>query len=173
MKKEQIYVVIDSEEKRLRALQILKDADEDIYKHSFLLRAVDAKYNILDYLLGRNEWAMNRLSLTGKTKITLDQLEEILNHKESIDQLTENFKSKAKELGFKVEIVFERIDPRIGMFGKFWDDGDDDYILHFGILEEIRNEDDCKFLRKHGDFYANFQPLTQSEIAELTKNNPK
>lgn len=166
MKKEQIYVVIDSEPKRLRALQILKDSGDNILKNSLLLD--EGSKGNLRYT---GVWFLSNWKGQNKTEITTQQLEEILNPKESIDQLTENFKSKAKELGFKVDIVFEGIEPRIGTFGKFRDDSK--RYIHYGTLTSINVGDFDPFENQNEACFINFQPLTQSEIAELTKNNPK
>jgi hypothetical protein len=75
MKKENIYVVIDSEEKRLRAIQILSDAEEKIYRESKLFETYNS---ILHFIFSEvcNHW---EAGLYGhKTEITLDQLEQLL-----------------------------------------------------------------------------------------------
>ena len=75
MKKQEIYVVIDSEEKRQRAIQILSDAGEKIYRESKLFETYNS---ILHFIFSEvcNHW---EVGLYGhKTEITLDQLEQLL-----------------------------------------------------------------------------------------------
>jgi hypothetical protein len=80
MKKENIYVEITNETERLRAIEILQNAGEEIrndYKTDFEL-IMNFKYVVLSEF---GWWISN---LTGnRTKITLDKLELLLNPKKS------------------------------------------------------------------------------------------
>ena len=171
LKKENVCLDVSTPEKHKEVIELLQKYNEEIYKSSLIYLK---KYYFIKFCSNK-EWS--RDSIKCGTLINPQQLEQILKKErgiempESIDQLTENFKSKAKELGFKVDIVFEEIDPRIGTFGKFW--GDSKGYIHYGTLTSINIGDIEPFEHHNEVYFANFQPLTQSEIAELTKNNPK
>jgi len=103
MKKEEIYVEINSEEKRLKAIQILENAGETILPTSHIFKT----YNMFIYLeFFKVEWIIdNELDLeAGKTKITLSQLENLLN---PIDKMMDNFKKSCVEKGYNVYVEIE------------------------------------------------------------------
>lgn len=78
MKKEEIYVIIDSDEKRDKAIKILTDAGESIWdKANAMKYDTSARYLAID--INEMEWCTVYVNnLVGLTEITLDQLEELL-----------------------------------------------------------------------------------------------
>lgn len=164
MKKEEIYVVIDSEKKRLRAIQILIDAGEDILKHSELLSENPNNKN-LEINVG--EWMLssdNDEDILSKTEITLDQLEELLNPKQEIK--LDALKLIAESYGF--ELVEKKREPKIGDFGKFWDN--DENIFIFGFIESIEIQHQYCFKAKGYSGYKNFSHLTEEEKKQIQEN---
>ena len=107
MNKENIYVVIDSESKRVRAIQILNDAGENI----------DSELYYGNYLQSirfyDNQWIWT--SINNLTEITLDKLEEILVPKQEIK--LDELKLIAESYGF--ELVEKKREIKVGDFGKF------------------------------------------------------
>jgi len=79
MKKEEIYVEITNEIERLRAIEILQNAGEVISKNDKQLRPI----KWFKYLVLKNEGWFVSISHIDKTKITLDELESLLNPKKS------------------------------------------------------------------------------------------
>jgi hypothetical protein len=79
MKKENIYVEITNETERLRAIEILQNAGEVISKNDKQLRPI----KWFKYLVLKNEGWFVSISHIDKTKITLDELEALLNPKKS------------------------------------------------------------------------------------------
>ena len=80
MKKENIYVPITNEPERLRAIEILQNAGEEIrndYTSDFKLVA-----NFKYVVLSECGWWISSLT-ENKTKITLDELETLLTPKKS------------------------------------------------------------------------------------------
>jgi hypothetical protein len=75
MKKHEIYVEITNEKERLRALEILEKAGEIIFTNCSL-KAKNGLGKLTMYHDG--EWIYNRNIYTKRTKITLEQLEEML-----------------------------------------------------------------------------------------------
>lgn len=131
MKKEEIYVVIDSEPKRLRAIQILTCNIERIYVLSDLNKEFE-KERLLFF--DGTEWLFD-CNKIGKTEITLNQLEQLLNPdlvaKEvvlSIDEL----QKQAESLGF--DLIKKERKIKVGDFGKFW--GGNEKKGHYGFLTE-------------------------------------
>jgi hypothetical protein len=79
MKKEEIYVEITNESERLRAIEILKNAGEKIWGKSYLLQVFNSKF---DMTFNSGSWCfLNKID--DETKITLDELEALLNPKKS------------------------------------------------------------------------------------------
>jgi hypothetical protein len=72
MKKHEIYVEITNEQERLRAIEILEKAGEKIKDNSWLLKCGDFKH----LSFADKKWGY--LGSYEKTKITLDQLEQML-----------------------------------------------------------------------------------------------
>jgi hypothetical protein len=86
MKKHEIYVEITNEQERLRAIEILEKAWERIWNGSKLyskgvkgLMSFNYKY-----------WGIFNLDLSQRTKITLEQLEEMLIPKSIIGTQSNN-----------------------------------------------------------------------------------
>ena len=79
MKKEKIYVAITNEPERLRAIEILQNAGEDILKDSYIFEPNN--FQILCFDLGEEKWGY--YARKNKTKITLDELEALLNPKKT------------------------------------------------------------------------------------------
>jgi hypothetical protein len=84
MKKEEIYVEITNEIERLRAIEILQNAGEEIWEDSKLLMPFETKINAVfdeNTEVGSNWILFDKV--VHKTKITLDELEALLNPKKS------------------------------------------------------------------------------------------
>jgi hypothetical protein len=75
MKKHQIYVEITNEQERLRAIEILEKAGERVYPRCFL-KEKNGFGKLTRYHDG--EWIYSCNLSAKKTKITLDQLEQLL-----------------------------------------------------------------------------------------------
>lgn len=173
MKKEQIYVVINSEPKRLRAIQILSDAKEKSLSSSKTCYQVDVKRNYI-YLIffntehGNGGWFIGSKN-KGKTEISLDQLEELLNPNFVVKEVVlsiDELQKQAESLGF--ELVKKERQIKVGDFGKFWDSKD---CIVYGFLESI-SEVEPKFIykRKSGALYINFAHLTDEEKKQIQEN---
>lgn len=154
MRKEEIYVVIDSEEKRLRALDILEKAGEEVYKY-FL----DYKY--LKYHEVDCDWfATDEGCIKGLTEITIDQLEQLLIPMSQLDQL----KQQAEALGY--ELVEKKREIKVGDFGVFWDDdGENKYL--FSVISKIEGK---TYFSKFGAIWQNFRHLTEEEKQQIQNN---
>jgi hypothetical protein len=162
MKKEEIYVVIDSEEKRLRAIQILSDAGEIITNESVLLNEF---YNVPMSLCFDLGWYCIKMK-AHRQEITLNQLEQMLNPIKEVGMSLDALKLIAESWGF--ELVEKEREIKVGDFGKFWDDGI--YIL-YGFLESISDvEPNFIYKRKAGALYINFAHLTDEEKANIQEN---
>jgi hypothetical protein len=84
MKKENIYVEITNETERLRAIEILQNAGEEIFEDSKLLMPFKVKMKAVfdeNIEAGSNWISLN--NVIGLTKITLDKLEALLTPKKS------------------------------------------------------------------------------------------
>jgi len=81
MKKENIYVEITNEPERLRAIEILQNAGEEILEGSMLTDLFECVFNIA-FKKSDNQW-MKLNIIDNETKITLDELETLLNPKKS------------------------------------------------------------------------------------------
>jgi len=97
MKKEEIYVVINSEKKRLRAIQIL--TDEKVMTYSSLLHEGGRGQLTFDI----DAWNLPsfKYNLGNKTQITLDQLEQLLSPKQEPMKL-DALKLIAESYGFEL-----------------------------------------------------------------------
>ncbi len=115
MKKENIYVVIDSEEKRLKAIKILSDAKENIstFDSSFEF-SERYKYLKLD---SNNQWFIFSRMFSTDTELSLDQLEQLLNPKEEVKMELDALKLIAESYGF--ELIEKPREIKVGDFGKF------------------------------------------------------
>jgi hypothetical protein len=172
MKKEEIYVVIDSEEKRLRAIQILSDAREKISTFDLSFEFSEKhKYLRLD---SNNQWFIFSYVFSTDTELSLDQLEQILSPKQEIKMELDALKLIAESWGF--ELVEKKREIKVGDFGKFWDSDNANFYL-IGFLElinkddELINKDDlCKYKRKDGTLFRYFAHLTEEEKTDIQQN---
>jgi len=161
MKKEEIYVVIDSEEKRKRAIKILTDAGEKFWEHSQIFFN-----NATGCLICRrdNLWYLLATRST-KQEINLDQLEELLNPKQEVKMELDALKLIAESYGF--ELVEKPREIKVGDFGKFWDSPCTCPV--YGYLQFISKGIYC-YSPASGSSYRNFAHLTNEEKEQLTKN---
>ena len=159
MKKEGIYVVIDSESKRKRALQILSDAGENIGNTDFY---ENYKYLRFDT---SNEWNTFSFIWTSEIEINLDELNEILNPKEEVKMELDALKLIAESYGFY--LVEKPREIKVGDFGKFWDSPCTCPV--YGYLQFISKGVYC-YSPASGSSYRNFAHLTDEEKEELIKN---
>jgi uncharacterized protein (DUF1786 family) len=79
MKKENIYVEITNETERLKAIEILQNAGENIWDNCTAMKLLE-NYEYL--ILAFNGWFIAD-NYSTRTKITLDELETLLNPKKS------------------------------------------------------------------------------------------
>jgi hypothetical protein len=79
MKKEEIYVEITNEQERLRAIEILQNAGENILDNCLAMKLLVNYQYLIPASIG---WYISN-SCSTRTKITLDQLEALLNPKQS------------------------------------------------------------------------------------------
>jgi hypothetical protein len=153
MKKEQIYVTIDSEEKRLRAIEILDKAGEEILHESTIFIKTDSAFKQLLYSIDINGWLLSMFN-DKKQEITLDQLESLLipNYqvKDVILSLDE-LKQQAEKLGY--DLVEKPYEAKVGDFGVFTSKGSE--FTFYGYLYEIgknvyfdQDEQEFPFFRK-------------------------
>lgn len=168
MKKKEIYVVIDSEEKRLRAIQILTYNRERIYVMSDLNEEFEEFEEERLLFFDGLEWLFD-CDKIGKTEITLDQLEHLLNPNFVVKEVVlsiDELQKQAESLGF--ELVKKGRQIKVGDFGKFWDSKD---CIVYGFLESI-SEAETKFIykRKSGGLYINFAHLTDEEKQQIQEN---
>jgi len=101
MTKEEIYVEITSEEERLKSIDILEKAGEEILKNSDLfIKFMTGK------LCYKNRWSLPTLNYTtDRIKITLYELEKLLQPK--VDVLIDNFKKECHDKGYNVSVTIE------------------------------------------------------------------
>ena len=162
MKKEQVYVTIDSEEKRLKAIEILEKAGEEIFEESILYKCVDNHYNRLR-INSDGIWTL--FCAINDTEISLDQLEALLipNYqvKDVILSLDE-LKQQAEKLGF--DLVEKPYEPKVGDFGVFWDS--DKKCETFGFLGGLMSRN-FTFMRNDGVPFLNFRKLTEEEKQKI------
>ena len=159
MKKENIYVVIDSEEKRLRALQILSDAGEFIHEklnkhHGDFLKFAD------------ESWFMTFNGfISGLNEITLDQLEQLLTPNYTVKEVhltLDELKAKAESLGY--ELVKKERKPKVGDFGVFW--GGCNSYKYMDFLAKI----DVEYYDHDNTGFENFRFLTEEEKQNIQNN---
>jgi len=160
MKKENIYVVIDSAEKRKRADSILESAEENIGDTDFY---ENYKYLRFDT---SNEWNTFSFVWTSETEITLDQLEELLNPKEEVKMELDALKLIAESYGF--ELVEKPREIKVGDFGKFW--RDNEKMFTYGFLKSIDKVGTDKYEINYGNWFTNFCHLTDEEKANIQQN---
>jgi hypothetical protein len=169
MKKEEIYVVIDSEEKRLRAIQILSDAKENISTFDLSIEFSEKhKYLRLD---SNNQWFIFSYVFSTDTEITLNQLEQMLNPIKEVGMSLDALKLIAESWGF--ELVEKEREIKVGDFGKFWDWREKDCC--FGFLYKIIGTLDTGFIyAEDGNdiitHWSNFTHLTDEEKANIQQN---
>jgi len=165
MKKEQIYVTIDNEEKRLRAIEILEKAGEEIKDDSTLYKCVDNHYNRL-CINSEGVWTL--FCITNHKGITLDQLEALLTPNYQVKDVIlslDELKQQAEKLGF--DLVEKPYHPKVGDFGAFWDGNKEDET--FGFLGEIRNQQ-LKFVRNDGVPFLKIRKLTEEEKQKIQES---
>jgi hypothetical protein len=162
MKKEEIYVVIEDEEKRLRAIQILTDAKENISTFDLSFEFSEKhKYLRLD---SNNQWFIFSYMFSTDTEITLDQLEQMLSPIKEVGMSLDALKLIAESWGF--ELVEKEREIKVGDFGKFWDWREKDCC--FGFLTEF---EDRGFRDKfHDTSWNNFTHLTDEEKQQIQEN---
>jgi hypothetical protein len=161
MKKEEIYVVIDSEEKRLRAIQILTDAGEKIWKDSCIFEIYSKPFILAN---DNTEWLV-MIKIDNEKEITLDQLEQLLNPKQEIKMKLDALKLIAESYGF--ELVEKKREIKVGDFGKFWDN--DNHHSYYSYLERI-NESNMYQPKGFSVGWKNFAHLTDEEKKAIQQN---
>lgn len=162
MRKEEIYVVIDSEEKRLRALDILERAGEKVFRNSFLKKEVDTEYKFLRYIENYNCWMMSIPTGDGKNT-TLDQLDKLLNPNYQVKEIIlplDELKSQANALGY--ELVEKKREIKVGDFGVFWDGSG-----KFKVFDFLYEKHEGVFIDGDDVFYENFRHLTEEEKQKI------
>jgi hypothetical protein len=163
MKKEDIYVTIDSEEKRLRAIEILKKAGEEIFEGSALFN----NYNvgILCYNAYSNHWVLT--NDYDKDKITLDQLEALLIPNYQVKDVIlsfEELKKQAEKLGY--DLVEKPYEPKVGDFGAFTDKLSIG-VSCYGYVCEINDTRLSPYKANNYNWWQHFRKLTDEEKAKI------
>jgi hypothetical protein len=164
MKKEEIYVVIDSEEKRLRAIEILTDAKESIYKFSDMLEVYTTPFLLSFY---KAEWCII-LKIDNEINISLDQLEQLLLPKQEIKMELDALKLIAQSYGF--ELVDKKREIKVGDFGKFWTDNNCYFVGFLQDVYKISETNKCVFQMKDYGTFCYFAYLTDEEKANIQEN---
>lgn len=163
MKKEEIYVTIDSEEKRLRAIDILQKVNGKVRRTSFLNSYVSERYKYLS-IDSEGFWTLFCLK-NGEKEITLDELEELLipNYqvKDVILSINE-LKDQADKLGY--QLVEKPYKPKVGDFGVFYDFNENSNNL--GFLTDIQILP-YRFVRDKNTPFKNFRKLTEKEKRKI------
>jgi hypothetical protein len=171
MKKEEIYVVIDDEEKRLRAIQILSDSKENIWEGSRLLKEFTDEM-IVRFNSSDNSWWTTYDK--GSFIISLDQLEQMLNHQFVVKDIAlpfEELQKQAELHGFK--LVKEERQIKVGDFGKFLSENGGS--SSFGFLYKIIGTLDTGFIYVENNkdittHWSNFTHLTDEEKQQIQEN---
>jgi hypothetical protein len=169
MKKEEIYVVIDSEEKRLRAIQILTDAGESVFSGSELFKEFPTNENLEFY--DDIEWLLSDNfdeDILNKNEITLDQLEQMLTPKQEIKMPLDALKLIAESWGF--ELVEKKREIKVGDFGKFWSDNNCYFVGFLQDVYKISETNKCVFQMKDYGTFCYFSYLTEEEKANIQEN---
>lgn len=165
MKKENIFVVIDDEEKRLRALSILSDTGDAHCDRT----AIHDKFTCVIYLKfykRENDWLASTIIPRDSTEITLDQLEQLLAPNYAVKEVhltIDELKAQAESLGF--DLVKKERKPKVGDFGMF--KRDDSGFRYFGFLEDISND---QFYMQGNIHWDNFRHLTEEEKQNIQNN---
>lgn len=159
MKKEHIYVTIDTEEKRLRAIEILEKVGQK-RKENYELYRIGA---IGTLAFVTDEWILTPYETTNV--ITIDQLEALLipNYqvKDVILSLDE-LKQQADKLGY--QLVEKPYEPNVGDFGVFYDFNENSNNL--GFLTDIQILP-YSFVRDKNTPFKNFRKLTEKEKRKI------
>jgi hypothetical protein len=168
MKKEQIYVTIDNEEKRLRAIEILDNAGEEYWSND--KKSSMSISDVHKYLYSDSDgWLINNADFGIREEITLDQLEALLlpNYqvKDVILSLDE-LKQQAEKLGY--DLVEKPYEPKVGDFGVFWDEKEEGNRYYGFIIKII--SDDYLFVRDNGVPFKNFRKLTEEEKQKIQES---
>jgi hypothetical protein len=169
MKKEEIYVVIDSEEKRLRAIQILSDAKENPLTGISTDYTIDVKKGYIYLHLYKSfGWFIDKGNFD-KQEISLDQLEQMLNPQFVVKDVIlpiEELQKQAELHGWK--LVKEEREIKVGDFGKFFDGNEKDSMQYqYGFLAEIYRD---SILSDGEIIWNNFRHLTDEEKANIQEN---
>lgn len=165
MKKEDVFVRIDSEEKRLRAIQILTDAGEKIWSWSALLKEDSVDFLLVDKI--ENDWFLAPNN-DARTEITLNQLDQLLIPNYTVKEVhltVDELREQAEKLGF--ELIEKKREIKVGDFGVFWDN-DEPEISCFGFLTQ-RNDIGFKD-NFHTTSWENFRHLTDEEKQQIQEN---
>ena len=168
MKKEEIYVVIDSEEKRLRAIQILSDAKENISTFDLSIEFSEKhKYLRLD---SNNQWFIFSYMFSTDTEINLDQLEQMLSPKQEIKMELDALKLIAESYGF--ELVEKEREIKVGDFGKF--SSENGSVCSYGFLYKMRGiKSGIIYVENNKDItnhWSKFHHLTDEEKQQIQEN---
>jgi hypothetical protein len=171
MEKENIYVTIDSEEKRLRAIEILEKAGEEILYGSAIFIKTDSVFKHLLYDIKSNRWLMSMFN-DKKQEIILDELELLLGT--SVDHTSyvvkdvvlsiDELKAQAVALGY--DLVEKPYEPKVGDFGVFWDH-ENEKMHCIGFIGEVFSDG----FNTTGEIAFNhFRKLTDEEKTLIQKS---
>lgn len=171
MKKEEIYVVIDSEEKRLRAIQILSDAKENVWSNETdgLKVRLDSWFKFLRFSTD-NEWELY-MDRDDRQEISLDQLEQMLSPQFVVKDVIlplEELQKQAELHGFK--LIKEERQIKVGDFGKFWSDNNCYFVGFLQDVYKISETNKCVFQMKDYGTFCYFAHLTDEEKQQIQEN---
>jgi hypothetical protein len=168
MKREDVCVLIDTENTRLRVLDILQKANEPISSGSKIFKEFQS---IGELCFCQNQWVMFTINSSKKTYIALDQLNQILNPNSAVTEVilsVEELRLQAERLGF--ELTEKKREIKVGDFGVFWDLEDEDagLMVSYGFLMNLFGN---KFKDGfHSTSWEAFRHLTEEEKAKIQEN---
>ncbi len=168
MKKEEIYVVIDNEPKRLRVIEILTNAREKIFPGSEML--YENPFNSLVEFFDEF-WLLSNDANLSKIEITIEQLEILLNPNFVVKEVVlsiDELQKQAESLGF--ELIKKERQIKVGDFGKFFDDeNNENNCVGYGFITSMQN-DYYQFKRDGICPYRFFRHLTDEEKKQIQEN---
>lgn len=166
MKKEEICVLIDGQEKHLKAVEILRMSGYGWVANSDFCNLQGGDVFYLVYSTDLKSWLYLSYGNIGKTLITLDELESLLlpNYVVKDVHLTiDELKNQAEKLGF--DLVEKKREIKVGDFGAFYSVNEE--VLLFDFLLEI---EDGSFVDSDGNTWQNFRHLTNEEKEQIQNN---
>lgn len=168
LKKEEVYIYLRgmSKEELTELYWLLRDCGEKMYRgdlNSFL--GYPDTSELLNFYC--NVWCGYTDSyIPNKTKVTLTELKNILQYTNTLQQQLEKAKSEVERIE---KLIEEESKPKVGDWGKFWDDGNNGNK----IISKLRNIYDDPFDRYETEIeytFECFEKITNQKLIELLEN---